>query len=198
MNCFLIKIQTNTLNSHGKIQDVLGLKHGFEPIRTQIFPTLVIVTSREMTFLVISSRLTESNSVETALTSVQNGQIFQLSGIAGQYWQLLTVSSARSAAGAVDRLKPYLTDLEYRSRYRITAHKAFVRSRIEYGSIAYSAASKSHLEKFDKIQARFETEAVKLPTLESRRAATDIGLICKLLTSPRGPMIHIKPEFEEN
>ena len=78
------------------------------------------------------------------------------------------------------------------------AYKAFVRSKIEFGSLAYWGAAESHLKKLDRIQE----SAVALlrspllpPSLESRREQAAIGFTCKLLDGRGRGMAHnLTPE----
>ena len=85
---------------------------------------------------------------------------------------------ARCRLGALRRrLKPMLDQGNMKQMYIM-----FIRSIMEYGSLVYMGAAKSHLSKFDKIQA----SAVKLcgfeiESLESRRDAAAIGLCLDLL-----------------
>ena len=66
-------------------------------------------------------------------------------------------------------------------------NKAFVRSKIEYGSLAYWGAAESHFKKLDRTQesvaALLRNPAPSLlpPLLESRREQAAIGFTCKLL-----------------
>ena len=85
------------------------------------------------------------------------------------------------------------------------AYKAFVRSKIEYGSLAYWGAAESHLKKLDRIQK----SAVALicnsdpsllpPSLESRREqGAIIGFTCKQLDRRgRGMARTLTPEFDD-
>ena len=84
------------------------------------------------------------------------------------------------------------------------AYKAFVRSKIQYGSLAYWGAAESHLKKLDRIQE----SAVALlrnpdpsrlpPSLESRRREQAvIAFTCKLLDGRgRGMACNLTPEFD--
>ena len=58
----------------------------------------------------------------------------------------------------------------------------FVRLVCEYGSVAFMGASATHLSKFDKVQKLTERMSGGVfPALQPRRAASAIGLLCKLL-----------------
>ena len=68
------------------------------------------------------------------------------------------------------------------------AYKTFVRSKIEYGSLAYCwGAAERHLKKLDRIQEsavallRNPDPSLLPPSLESRREQAAIGFTCKLL-----------------
>ena len=56
-------------------------------------------------------------------------------------------SDARKRLGAIRRMSHMLDDKSI-----MRAYKAFVRSKIEYGSLAYWGAAESHLKKLDRIQ----------------------------------------------
>ena len=83
-------------------------------------------------------------------------------------------------------------------------YKAFVRSKIEYGSLAYWGAAESHLEKLDRIQEsavallRNPDPSLLPPSLESRREQAAIGFTCKLLEGRgRGMARTLTPEFDD-
>ena len=59
-----------------------------------------------------------------------------------------------------------------------------------YGGIAFMGASATHLSKFDKVQTLAERISGRMfPMLQSRHAASAIGLLCKLLDFlGRGPL----------
>ncbi|CAM9793155.1 unnamed protein product, partial [Heterosigma akashiwo] len=56
-------------------------------------------------------------------------------------------SDARKHLGAIRRMSHMLDDNSI-----MRAYKAFVRSKIEYGSLAYWGAAESHLKKLDRTQ----------------------------------------------
>ena len=71
-------------------------------------------------------------------------------------------------------------------RAKMMAYKAFVRSKIEYGNLIYWGAAEGYLEKPDRVQSSAvsmleDSSAFFIPSLESRRQATAVGLTCKLL-----------------
>ena len=106
----------------------------------------------------------------------------------------ITATEARKRLGAINRIKHYLND-----KGIITAYKAFVRSRIEYGNIVYWGAADTHLGKLDKIQNRAKSMIQgnlknNIPSLEARRKAAAVGLTCKLLDGQgRGKLQDLKP-----
>ena len=69
----------------------------------------------------------------------------------------------------------------------VGAYKAFVHSKIEYGSLACWGAVESHLKKLDGIQESAlallcnPDPSLLPPSLESRREQAAIGFTCKLL-----------------
>ena len=83
----------------------------------------------------------------------------------------------RAKIAALYRLKPYLD-----SQTIETMYKAFVRSSIEYGNLEYMVAAPTHLQKLDRIQRAAEKLGdFKVESLESRRDASLVGLLFKLL-----------------
>jgi hypothetical protein len=107
-----------------------------------------------------------------------------------------TASAARQRLGALRRLSPLLDDDSI-----TMAYKAFVRSKIEYGSLVYWGAAEGYLKKFDGIQRSAisllqqpQQVGPTLPSLESRRQAAAVGLTCKLLDGRgRGLLNDLKP-----
>ena len=99
----------------------------------------------------------------------------------------------RAKIAALYRLKPFLD-----SENLETMYKAFVRSSMEYGSLEYMVGAPTHLQKLDRIQAAAEKlGGFKLESLESRRDASLIGLLFKLLDGEgRGKLNEFKPMIE--
>ena len=88
-----------------------------------------------------------------------------------------TSKKGRAKIAALFRLRPYLSSDNLELMY-----KAFVRSAMEYGSLEYMIAAPSNLQKLDRIQATAERlGGFKVESLESRRDASLIGLVFKLL-----------------
>jgi len=100
----------------------------------------------------------------------------------------------RAKIAALYRLKPFLD-----SENLETMYKAFVRSSMEYGNLEYMAGAPTHLQKLDRIQIAAEKiGGFKLESLESRRDASLIGLLFKLLDGDgRGELDKFKPTIEE-
>ena len=87
-----------------------------------------------------------------------------------------TASDARKRLGATRRMS-HMLDGKSITR----AYKAFVHSKIEYGSLAYWGAAESHLKKLD-----------------SRREQAAIGFTCELLDGRgRGMARTLTPEFDD-
>ena len=83
----------------------------------------------------------------------------------------------RAKLAALYRLRPYLDSSNLEVMY-----KAFVRSSMEYGNLEYMISAPTNLQKLDRIQAAAEKLGnFQVETLESRRDASLIGLIFKLL-----------------
>jgi len=79
--------------------------------------------------------------------------------------------------GALYRIKDYLGPKDL-----AIAFKAFVRPVCEYGNVVIMGASPSHLSKPYKTQKQAERlVGSTFPTLHSRRCASAIGLLCKVL-----------------
>ena len=73
--------------------------------------------------------------------------------------------------------------------------KSFVRPICEYGNIIFMGASATHLHKLDLIQKMAERLCgITFLSLASRRKASSIGLLCKLLDLRcRGPLQNFCP-----
>ena len=64
------------------------------------------------------------------------------------------------------------------------AFKAFARPVCEYGNVVFMGAASTHLYKLDGIQQLAERSSEStFPTLCSRRSASAMGLLCKMLVS---------------
>ena len=98
----------------------------------------------------------------------------------------------RQRMGALFRMREYLGP-----NGLAVAFRSFVRPVCEYGGVAFMGASATHLSKFDKMQKLAERISGRVfPTLQSRRAASAIGLLCKLLDfCGRGPLQLFCPNF---
>ena len=105
-----------------------------------------------------------------------------------------TAKEARQRLGAIKRIRQYLNDAS-----SVRMYKAFVRSRLEYGNLVYWGAAESHLKKLDAVQNSAKSMLKKpqfLPSLESRRKAAALGLVCKLLDGEgRGELQSLEPNF---
>ena len=97
---------------------------------------------------------------------------------------------ARIRVGALYRMRSMLDSDNLKLMYI-----AFIRSILEYGSVQFMGAGKSHLEKLDRIQRSAERIGnVKLESLHTRREASLLSLIFKLLDgSCRGPLQALAP-----
>ena len=75
--------------------------------------------------------------------------------------------------------------------------KSFVRPICEYGNVAIMGAAASHLSTLDAVQKRAEKLSdCTFPSLHSRREASAVGLLCKLLDfRGRGPLQQFFPSF---
>ena len=84
---------------------------------------------------------------------------------------------ARCRLGALRRLKPMLDKSNLKQMYTM-----FIRSILEYGSLVYMGAAKSHLDKLDRVQeSAMKLCGFEIESLESRREAAAIGLALDLL-----------------
>ena len=104
-------------------------------------------------------------------------------------------SDARKRLGAIRRMSHMLDDKSI-----MRAYKAFVRSKIEYGSLAYWGAAESHLKKLESAVAllRILDPSLLPPSLESRREQAAIGFTCKLLEEQwRGMACNLITEFDD-
>ena len=94
---------------------------------------------------------------------------------------------SRQRLGAVYRVREYLGQ----SGLTI-AFKSFVRPICEYGNIIFMGASATHLHKLDSMAERLC--GTTFLSLASRRKASSIGLLCKLLDLRcRGPLQNFCP-----
>ena len=60
-----------------------------------------------------------------------------------------------------------------------TLYKSWIRPTLEYGSILYSGAALSHLNRLERLQARVENMCgLEFPSLTTRRNALILGLTC--------------------
>ena len=83
----------------------------------------------------------------------------------------------RQRLGALFRVREYLGQSGL-----VAAYKSFVRPVCEYGSVIFMGASAVHLHKLDAVQKAAERLCqVSFQPLSSRRKASAIGLLCKLL-----------------
>ena len=78
-----------------------------------------------------------------------------------------------------------------------TAYKSWIRPMLEYGSILYSGAATTHLNRLDSFQARVENMCgITFPPLTNRRNASILGLTCRLLAGEgRGNLQTFCPKF---
>ena len=101
---------------------------------------------------------------------------------------------ARCRAGALRRLKPMLNSSNLKTMYT-----SFVRSVMEFGSLAYMGAADSHLEKLDRIQESVSKSCgFEIESLQSRREVAAISMACKMLDGKaRGDLNAFTPQFGE-
>ena len=84
---------------------------------------------------------------------------------------------ARKRMAALARLKPMLDKENMKTMYTM-----FIRSIMEYGSIAWMGAADSHLSKLDRIQAAAErVGGFTVESLASRRSAAAVAFALKLM-----------------
>ena len=100
------------------------------------------------------------------------------------------VIRCRQRLGALYRIRDYLGQNGI-----VTAFRLFVRPVCEYGNVIFMGASVTHLRKLDSVQQAAERMCqVTFPLLSSRRKASAIGLLCKLLDGQcRGPLQNFCP-----
>ena len=95
-------------------------------------------------------------------------------------WKKMACSAAskgRIMIGALYRMKSLLkpSDLE-------TIYKAFMRSKMQFGSLEYIAATPTHLAKLDRVQRAAEQMCdCTFDSRAGRREAAVFSLVCKLL-----------------
>ena len=89
----------------------------------------------------------------------------------------MLVKKARQRLGALRNLTPYLDSMNMQMIYN-----TFIRSILEYGSVLFMGASRTHLRKLDMAQSRTEKLAgFEVESLQSRREAAAVSLALKLL-----------------
>ena len=87
------------------------------------------------------------------------------------------VKKARIGMAGLRRLRTALDDKNMKTMYLM-----FIRSILEYGSILYMGAAKSHLDKLDRVQTAAEKLGnFKVESLQSRREAAAMSMGLKLL-----------------
>ena len=101
---------------------------------------------------------------------------------------------ARSRVAALRRLKPMLNSENLKTMYT-----SFVRSVMEFGSLAYMSAVDTHLEKLDRIQKSISSSCgFEVESLESRREAAVVSMAFKMFDGKaRGDLNLFKPSFGE-
>ena len=102
------------------------------------------------------------------------------------------LSRARQRAGQLYRCRSLLTNQDMTNIY-----KSWIRPILEYGSILYSRAAATHLNRLDYLQSRIEqTCSFVFQPLLSRRKAAIVGLVCHLLNGEgRGNLQTYCPQF---
>ena len=87
------------------------------------------------------------------------------------------VQKARSRIGALSRIRCFLDSTSMKMMYSM-----FVRSILEYGSVAWMGAAQTHLDKLDRVQLSAQRiGGFEIESLESRRAAAAISFSLKIL-----------------
>ena len=78
-------------------------------------------------------------------------------------------------------------------------YKSWIRPALEYGSILYSSAASSHLNRLNSLQTRVENMCgFSIPTLASRRNASILGFTCRLLNGEgHGNLQSFCPSFQK-
>ena len=89
------------------------------------------------------------------------------------------VKKARIRLAGLRRLRTAIDDNNMKPMYLV-----FIRSILEYGSISYMGAAKSHLDKLDQVQNVIAAKKLgnfKVESLQSRREAAAMSMGLKLL-----------------
>ena len=104
----------------------------------------------------------------------------------------MIISRSRQRLAQLYRLSPYLDSVGLSIMY-----KSFVRSCLEYGHLLYFGAARGYLKRLDALQCRAASICHStFPSLESRRCAAVIGLLCRLLDGEgRGDLQSFVPRF---
>ena len=81
-----------------------------------------------------------------------------------------------------------------------TAYKSWIHPMLEYGSILYSEAALTHLNRLDSFQARVENMCgFTFPPLTNSRNASILGLTCRFLAGEgQGNLQTFCPKFKSS
>ena len=104
----------------------------------------------------------------------------------------MIISRTKQRLAQLCRLSSYLDSVGLSIMY-----KSFVRSCLEYGHLLYFGAARGYLKRLDALQCRAASICHStFPSLESRRHAAAIGLLCRLLDGEgRGDLQSFIPHF---
>ena len=104
----------------------------------------------------------------------------------------MIISRTKQRLAQLCRLSSYLDSVGLSIMY-----KSFVCSCLEYGHLLYFGAARGYLKRLDALQCRAASICHStFPSLESRRHAAAIGLLCRLLDGEgRGDLQSFIPHF---
>jgi len=162
-----------------------------------------ILFAPEKTFsLLISLKCDVSSHPPLFLNSIRIPEVTSVKVLGFVFDSLFTWQ--KHIDGILSRAKQRLGQL-YRCRSLFNCqdvfflYKSWIRPALEYGSILYSSAASSHLNRLNSLQSRVENMCgFSISTLASRRNASILGFTCRLLNGEgRGNLQSFCPSFQK-
>lgn len=174
-------------NSLEELESIIqGMNNDMERLRVWGIENNLTFDPLKNLFLVVSKRHEDFSQISTLQMggiTVKYSQDLKLVGFTfdkSLTWTSMTsklASKARSKLGALWRLRAVMDQLNLQSTY-----KAFVRSVMEYGNLAYMSAAKTTLARLDAVQHTAERICnLTFQPLSGRREAAAFGMLCKML-----------------
>ena len=142
----------------------------------ELTKTKCMVFSQKRCKFDVSRLVSEGNPVEKVVSSKVVGYMLDSRLRWGGMVDMLA-RKARGRIAALSRVRHLLSNANMKKIYLM-----FIRSIMEYGSVAWCGAAQSHLSKLDRIQARAESiGGFEVESLLVRRQAACFSFALKLL-----------------